>query len=338
MSTDLVSVIMSVYNTPVQWLKEAVSSILNQTYKNIELLIVDDNSDGDLFSDILFLDTRVKIYRSNINLGPGGARNIALSKAQGKYVAIMDSDDISLPDRIEEQVMFLEENKDVVACGSWFQYFGEKRGTVARVIDDNEYYRCCLLFGNAPTLLNPSVMIRKRILDDHHIVYDERLLKAEDYKMWVELSAIGRVTNINKVLVNYRFHKNQTSNLLRTIDTSPYDWIVMKFQYESLGMEISEDEVLMLEKNCERKDVDAYSYFTWLQKISQANRKAKIYDQEKLDRQIGEQWKRKLFSIKNPISMLRLLVKLNGEQRKIIYKAEIDRLGRKAAEMYMKEK
>lgn len=59
---------------------------------------------------------------------------------------------------------------------------------------------------------------------------------------------IGHVININKVLVHYRLHKNQTSNLLRTIDTSPYDWIVMKFQYELLSLEISEDEVLMLEK------------------------------------------------------------------------------------------
>lgn len=337
MDTDLVSVIMSVYNTPVQWLKEAVSSILNQTYKNIELLIVDDNSDSDLFTDNMFLDTRIKIYRSGVNLGPGGARNRALSMAQGKYIAIMDSDDISMPNRIEEQVAFLTENKGIVACGSWFQYFGEKQSIVARMIDDNEYYRCCLLFGNAPTLLNPSVMIRKQVLDDHHIVYDEKLLKAEDYKMWVELSAIGRVTNIDKVLVHYRFHKNQTSNLLRTYDTSPYDWSVMKFQYDLLGLEISKDEESMLAKNCERKDVDAYSYFLWLQKILQANRKAKIYDQKKLDKRIEEQWKRKLFSIKNPITLLRLLLKLDGKQRKFIYKAEIGRLGRKAG-MYVKRK
>lgn len=112
----------------------------------------------------------------------------------------------------------------------------------------------------------------------------------------------------------------------------------MKFQYDILSLEISEDEVSMLEKNCEKKDVNAHSYFIWLQKISQANRKAKINDQEKLDKRIGEQWKRKLFSIKNPISMLRLLLKLNVKQRKFIYKAEIDRLGRKAAETYMKVK
>lgn len=103
----------------------------------------------------------------------------------------MDSDDYSLPERFERQVSYLEQNQDIAVVGTWFSYFGSRTEEVKRYIDDTEYYRCCLLFGNAPTILNPSTMIRKSFLDKYNIKYDRRLKKAEDYKMWVQLSERG---------------------------------------------------------------------------------------------------------------------------------------------------
>jgi len=325
MNRILVSVVMCVYNTPKEYLDEAVRSILNQTHKELELIIVDDASDIELYDDKLYTDTRIVLVRNDTNLGPAESRNRAFEIAKGKYIAIMDSDDISEIERLSRQIEYMENNKDVVACGTWFQQFGDKQNTVTREIDDNEYYRCCLLFGNAPTILNPSVMLRKSVLDEYEICYDLRLRKAEDYKMWVQLSAIGKCTNIHEVLLNYRVHNNQTSQILRTKDVSDYDWVVMKEQYDALGIKLSDEDEAMLRKDFRRVDVEAYTYFKWLQRLLEANKQKEIYQQDKLNMRIEEQWTQKIYNLKNPIHLLNLMKCLNKVQRKFVIQVEIQR-------------
>ena len=129
----LVSVVMCVYNTPKDYLYEAVKSILNQTHENFEFFIVDDCSEEDLFKNTLFNDERISIIHLNKNSGPAVARNIAIDRAKGKYIAIMDSDDVSLPERFERQIAFMEKNADVVVCGSWFTQFGDKTNEVRKI-------------------------------------------------------------------------------------------------------------------------------------------------------------------------------------------------------------
>lgn len=324
--TILVSVIMCVFNTEQSWLDKAVKSILDQTHENLELLIVDDHSEKDLFTGSLYRDSRITILRNPQNLGPAASRNRALDIARGKYIAIMDSDDISYSNRLEEQVRFLEDNEDVVACGAFFRHFGEKTHEACRHIDDNEYYRCCLLFGNSPTLLNPSVMLRKGTLDAHGIRYDERLRKAEDYKMWVQLSSIGRCTNIHKVLLDYRVHASQTSQKLRTAHVSEYDWIVIKEQLDTLGLQLSEEEARMLRKDFRSSEVDAYAYYRWLCRLAEANKDCEIYDQEKLQKRVTEQWAQKIYNIKSPLALGKLIASLDGQQRRFVLKTEARRV------------
>lgn len=327
--TVLVSVVMCVFNTPKSWLDEAVKSILDQTHKELELLIVDDCSDEDLFTGALYRDSRVTILRNPENLGPAASRNRALDIAKGKYIAIMDSDDISYPNRLEEQIRFLEENKDVAACGSFFRHIGEKTHEACRYIDDNEYYRCCLLFGNAPTLLNPSVMLRKETLDVHEIRYDTRLRKGEDYKMWVQLSRIGRCTNIHKILLDYRVHGNQTSQKLKTKNVSEYDWIVMKEQFNALGLELGQQEEWMLRQDYRSPQVDALAYCRWLHRLVEANRKTQVYDQQKLEQRVTEQWIQKIYNTKSPKAFLKLLRQLKGKQRNFVLKLQFRRIANK---------
>ena len=314
----LVSVITCVYNTPAEYLKEAVQSILNQTHQNFEYFIVDDCSSEDLFTDEIFNDSRINIIRLKENGGPAKARNEALKRAHGKYIAIMDSDDISLPNRFSEQIAFLEENPQVVVCGTWFTHFGDKTNEVKRYIDDNEYYRCCLLFGNAPTIINPSVMLRHSTLIDNNIIYDERLKKAEDYKMWVQLSNIGICTNMHKDLFRYRVHKNQTSEKLRTKNISPYDWIVMEEQFKKLGLNLSKEEENLLKINFRSREVDPFAYKQILDKIIDANSKTHIYDKEKLQKRIDEQWQQKVYNC-SILTIFSLMKKLSiSENKKII--------------------
>lgn len=324
----LITVVTCVYNTPIEYLREAVRSILNQSHRNFEYIIVDDCSDADLYSDDIFSDERITVIRLNKNVGPAAARNMAFDIAKGKYIAIMDSDDISLPERFAKQIAFMEENSDVVACGTWFTQFGDKNNEVKRYIDDNEYYRTCLLFGNAPTLLNPSVMLRRSTLVEHHIRWDERLRKGEDYKLWVQLSRLGRCTNLHENLFRYRVHSSQASQKLRTKDISPYDWIVMKEQYDAMGMVFTPEEEAMLRKGFRSGDVDAYAYWKLLRKILDANEKSGFFVQEKLIRRVDEQWEQKVFNT-SVSELVHLMKKLPKAERQKIARMERRRILRK---------
>lgn len=322
----LVSVIMCVYNTKSEYLNEAVQSILTQTHKNFEFLIVDDASKRDLFTSDLYTDNRIKIIRLPKNFGPGYARNKALEIAKGKYIAIMDSDDISYPQRLKTQVEFMETHPDVVACGSFFKYFGEKDYEVKRVIDDNEYYRCCLLFGNVPTLLNPSVMLRRSALIENGIVYDTALRKAEDYKMWVQLSRIGICTNLKQILLKYRVHGSQISTALRTKDVSDYDFTVMTQQYENMGVTLSNEETAMLKKDYKSPAVSPIAYKKWLEKLLAANRNGLYYDQQKLQKRVAQQWESKVLNIKSLKELKTLLKSLSKKEKQTVCKIELKRI------------
>jgi len=276
----VVSVIMCVYNTKQAFLIDAVLSVLRQTYSNFELLIVDDNSSEELYSHNIFKDDRIKIIKNESNRGPSFCRNRALELAKGKYIAIMDSDDISLPDRFEKQVDFLEKNKNVVACGSYFRFIGRKEHTIARDINDFEYYRCCLLFDNNPTILNSSVMIRKSVMDFNNIKWDESLRLGEDYLLWVRLSEHGIITNYPEVLVCYRVHNEQLTSKANSVkrDTT----FVCQYQLKKIGSNIPKYEAkfLNLHKISSIKQLNEVQQV--INNVISYNSVAKYYDQGKL--------------------------------------------------------
>ena len=120
-----ISVIMPVYNTPVPILKEAVDSILNQTFQDFEFIIIDDcSSDGSWEYLSSLRDSRIKLFRNTTNLGIAKTLNIGFRHAKGKYIARMDSDDVSMPDRLRRQFNFMERHPDVMVCGANTQNFG----------------------------------------------------------------------------------------------------------------------------------------------------------------------------------------------------------------------
>ena len=271
MDTPLVSVIMANYRTKIEYLREAVNSILNQTYSNFELIIIDDCSQDESFEYIQTLnDSRVIVIANEKNYGPAVSRNKGLAIAKGKYIAIMDSDDISLPTRLEKQVSFMEENPDIIVCGTWFEKFGIENIIRTPTIDDFEKYRCQLLFSDTPiTLCSPSAIIRKSMLDDNNIRYDESLLKTEDYGLWVECSKVGKFYIINEVLVKYRTHLNQTS-IIDKKEQDDYSNLISRRQLQQLGIEYRNEE------NRWRYDQvtnyrDYILFYHWIKNIENAN-------------------------------------------------------------------
>ena len=207
-----VSVIMPTYNTPVEMLSEAVNSILEQTFMDFEFIIIDDCSTD---TSVQYLETiqdeRVKIIRNQQNMGITKSLNIGLSLARGRYIARMDSDDISLPERFEKQLAFMEANPDVIVCGTWVQTFGDATYAIKRVIPEQEQLRCSFLFGNVYGLCHPTAFFRGETLRQHNITYDENLPTAQDYGMWTVCTKYGQIANVEEVLLHYRVHNGQIS-------------------------------------------------------------------------------------------------------------------------------
>lgn len=315
--SPLVSVVMSVYNTPKEFLFDAVNSILNQTYKNIEFIIIDDCSTLEFYNDPIFLDNRIKIYKNIQNGGVGFCSNKGVALSKGKYVARMDSDDIALPTRIEKQVKFMEEHPDVVACGTWFKFFGIKNHEVKRIIDDNEYYRCCLLFGNSPTLLHPSVVIRKEVLKANNINYDSDLRWGEDYDLWCKLTKVGVVTNYKEVLMNYRIHNNQ---LTRSDEYPKYKNFhkVGNKLIKELGADLNEKEKDLFFNYLRSENYSPIQYVHVLDKLIAANKISKIYNENKLMLRVHEQWVSVVQHIKNPFKLLRFLINQKGNRKEVL--------------------
>ena len=329
MNSPLVSVVMCEHNTPIEFFVEAIKSVLNQTYENFEIILVDDCTTTDIYSLHILEDKRVKIIKNKTNLKLSRSRNIAIDAAKGKYIAIMDTDDICEPTRLEEQVRYLEENPNVVACGTWIHAFGKREHIFKRVINDTEYYRCCLLFNNKPALINPSVMIRKETLTKNSIRVRENLYSAEDYQMWVELSRVGDIRNVEKVLFNYRLREGQMSQIYRTEDLSPNGWYIFSEQLKRIGFQITEEDEKFLRLNYLKKEVSPIKYFRFLKRIIELNRVSKEYVPEKLELRVKHQWMSKIYATKNPFSLIKLFFQLPFKEKFRLIGYEFQRLNRK---------
>lgn len=203
----LVSVLMPVYNCEL-YIKEAIESILNQTYANFELLLIEDcSTDTTLQICKSFQDDRIVIIEKEKNSGYTNSLNYGLSIARGKYIARMDGDDISLPERFEKQVTFMESNKEVIVCGTLYKLLD--RDEVYILPEYHEDIKIKLLYGNC--LGHPTIMIRKSVLINNDLKYDTVMEPAEDYDLWVRLIGLGKIHNLQQVLLHYRVHNTQVS-------------------------------------------------------------------------------------------------------------------------------
>ena len=287
----LVSVIMSVFNSE-QYLDEAVTSILNQTFINFEFIIINDGS-TDLSLSILNkyqnMDSRIKIINQD-NAGLPRSLNKAIALSEGKYICRMDSDDISLPTRIEEQVTYLEMNPNIGICGTWAEVFGDE----CRIISHptaHEKLKAQLLFN--VSFVHPSVMIRRSVIEKSMLMYNERYTNSQDYKLWSELSRETKMANIPKVLLKYRATEGSiTAKTNKLYSNSRYllsKEIYAKF-LEELNIEYSES-MLQLHHSIGVKDRilecdisidDVEKYF-----LNISNSNNGVYNQRYLNETLG---------------------------------------------------
>ncbi len=206
----LISVILPVYNA-APYLRLSIESILNQTYSNFELLILDDHStDGS--SKIIedYQDSRIRVIRHTTNLGLIACLNKGLEQAKGTYIARMDADDISLPHRFTTQLAFMEAHPAVGVCGSWVKYIGQNKGTVMQYPTQHDQILTHFFFNKA-TFCHPSVFLRNALLQKQQLTYPTKFPHAEDFAFWITLHHHCRLANIPQVLLQYRQHSQQVS-------------------------------------------------------------------------------------------------------------------------------
>lgn len=207
---------MSVYNEPMGWLRQSIDSILAQTYQNFEFIIVNDSpmreENAQLLKEYEQKDSRVVVVTNETNIGLTKSLNKALGIARGKFIARMDADDVSSPNRLERQVTYLISHPNVCAVGSWIVQIDEQ----GEVISEPKKY------GSNPNLVkaqflqnsqlcHPTAMFRKRV-NNYTALYDETLRYAQDYALWVSMLPYGRISNIPEVLFQYRTSGIQITN------------------------------------------------------------------------------------------------------------------------------
>lgn len=219
---------MSVYNEPEEWLRESIDSILNQTFSDFEFIIINDNPERELnckvLNDYQKQDERIVVVENEYNVGLTKSLNKGLEIAKGKYIARMDADDISLPERLKKQVDFMENHEKVIVCGSEVKYFGYKNHIQNDWIYEHDYdIKAQLLFGSC--FIHPTVIIRKSILTTYHIQYDENYKQAQDYRLWELLVDYGEFHNIKIPLLCYRLSNQQITARLG-VNQSEYAGII----------------------------------------------------------------------------------------------------------------
>jgi len=211
--TPLVTVLMSVYNGEL-YLREAVESILDQSFKDFEFLIVDDGS-TDGTREILEHYRRhpkIRVVFNERNVGLTRSLNIGLKLARGKYIARMDADDIAYPDRLECEVGKIEEDQLICVVSSWFDTVGGDTGfySLVRKINTPEEIFYSLFWRNC--IAHPTVLFSKsRVLSVGG--YDERYRSSQDYDLWVRLSRMCKMVKIQKALLVRRVHSDMISRV-----------------------------------------------------------------------------------------------------------------------------
>lgn len=213
MSNPLISVIMSVYNTKQEYLRISIESILAQSFGDFEFIIVDDcSTDGslDIIQEYAGRDKRIVVICNENNLGLTKSLNIALKKAKGKYIARMDADDYSVPNRFQIQVNYLEKHIDVGAVGG-YGYVGKKRGRALTYwVKQYKHLKASMMLRNSG-IPHPSAMFRRVMPDGYVVCYDEEIKKSQDFALWAEIIRHGKIKMLHSFMIIYRVHPNQIS-------------------------------------------------------------------------------------------------------------------------------
>lgn len=291
--THEISVVMSVYNAE-KYVFEAIESILNQSYRDFEFLITDDastDSSLQILKDFENEDKRIKLYKNKENLGLTKNLNLMLQSSKGRFIARMDADDISLPDRFEKQLDFMNGNPDIGVCGTNILFFGSSDHITSLPETDDEI-KASLLFRDV--IMHPTVFIRRSVLETLIINYDENFRISQDYDLWCRLSGRTKLANLPERLLRYRFQEGNITTSTKSKYRETFLEKIFSYELGKIGIIPDEKElethikISAGKKLAQFRELEEIGY--WLKKILKANRSKPFYDSSFLERTASEYW------------------------------------------------
>ncbi len=211
-TTPLISVIIPVFNSK-NFIEKAVKSICDQTYKNLEILIIDDASTDGTWQKLEKLqkkDHRIKIFRNTYKKGLAPSLNILIPLTKGKYIARMDADDISHTNRLEKQLKFLKNRPNIVACGTQVEIIDEQGGHLAYKFFPTQPEECYKKIINYMVIQPPSLMARGDIM--RKLRYDNSIFGNDDISIHFKLLSYGKMSNVDSILFKYRKRPNSLTH------------------------------------------------------------------------------------------------------------------------------
>ena len=277
-----ISVIMSVYNGET-YLVEAIESVRNQTFRNWELIIINDcstDTTGEILNDFSIKDERIKVHTNEVNLKLPTSLNKAISLCEGKYIARMDADDICLPDRFEKQYKFMEENPDMALSSCRFMTVKNgiyaSGGAGGRC--DNKALRAMLLVANP--ILHPGVIARADVMKKFN--YDTTLTCTEDLELWTRMAMENqKIAILPECLLIYRLHDKQITST--TLERQHKEVLGIQQKYygallQKMGEEMQEFYISGIYFK-ENADIDKFlEYAKWLRSVNSGN-----FDKKNID-------------------------------------------------------
>ena len=246
MAKPKVSIVLNFYNEE-KYLKIAIESMINQTYDDYELILVDDASTDRSFDIAMsYQGDRVKVVRTETNKGAAHARNTGMRISEGEYIAFIDGDDFSKLDRIEKQVKYLDEYKDVLAVSCLANYIDEDGFIIGKetieLLSKSEV-KASFLFGNQ--FSQSGAMIRSSVFRKYNIYQKEDLRVSQDYFFWLQILQKGDVYILPERLVYYRIHNSKASQRANN-NRKEYNRLMSKlinYAWESKGLYVTNEEV-----------------------------------------------------------------------------------------------
>lgn len=290
MNNPVVSVIMSVYNDK-KYVSVAIDSILNQSFKDFEFIIINDGSTDktlEILNDYERKDSRIVLINQE-NKGLTKSLNIGIKKAKGKYIARMDSDDISHPQRLQKQIEFLENNQDYALLGCNVIKIDESSDELEKNKTKYSYEDIYKRFKYGNCIAHGSVMINKQLIGEL-LEYDENFKYSQDYRLWTKIAKKYKVANTYEHLYYLRLHDNSISKT-KLEDQAIYAGII-SYEFETdkvltrLDTEISNNNYLRKKIGIallmQFKPELAYKYFTFYSLYKYLSLFMKIIDLQRL--------------------------------------------------------
>lgn len=287
-----VSVQMPAYNS-ARYVGTAIESVLGQTFRDFELLVIDDGSTDDTASIVRsYADPRIRLTRNERNLGLGEVRSQAVGLARGEYIAFLDSDDVAARQRLDLQVTFLDRHPACGLVGGWARRLdaeGREVGIIRRPTSGKRI-RARLLFNYC--FKNTTVMARRRLVEEYG--FRSEFLVSQDVDLWVRIALDHDAENLPVVLSDYRDHAGGISKRHRRL-TRDMRLKIISEQLQRLGIDFDQGDILCHYDVCEPHQAPRTREFLehaadWLRRLQEANRSARLYPGPEFDRAIGERW------------------------------------------------